>query len=83
MEHVVVGGVVHKVQTRSDVDAGAGGNEVEAERAPRRSDTIGARIIGTVKGAVFGTRSRVGTKGGVPCVTSVAIGVSSISSESE
>jgi len=68
---VAVGG--QHVDTGTDVLLRGVGHELEGECIAACSDTVGARVVSTVKGAVLGASGTVGTESRVPGVTGVAV----------
>ena len=60
-----------KVDTRTNVGTC---HKLESERSSAGRDTVGARIVGTIKGTVRCASDRIGTKGCVPGVSGIAVG---------
>ena len=72
LEHLVVGVVLHEVDTRADVGAR---HELERERGAGGRDTVRARVVRAVEGAVLRAGHAVGAEGSIPRVTGVAVRV--------
>ena len=75
LEHLVlrVGARCHEVDTRADI---AASDEFESEGVAGGGDTVGAAVVCTIDSTVLSARSGVSTKGSIPSVTGVAVGVS-------
>ena len=72
LEHLVVGSVLHQVDTGADVGAG---DELEGERIAASGDTVGASVVSTVNSAVLSASGGIRADAGIPSVAGVAVGV--------
>lgn len=75
LEHLVVRVVLHKVDTRTDVFLCALGDEFESEGVAAGGDTVGTRVVSTVKGTVSSTSLAIGAKASVPFIAGIAVSV--------
>lgn len=75
VEHVIAGGAVHKVGTRSNVGVRASGHKVKAESAAGSGDSVGTRVVSAIDSAVLRASGGVGAEGCVPLVATVTVGV--------
>ena len=75
LEHLVVGLVLHEVNTRSDVGAS---HELESEGVATGGDTVSAGVVSTVKSTVICASGSIWAKSGVPGVSGVAVGVTTV-----
>lgn len=73
VEHLVSLVVLHQVCARANVDLPAIGDEVKLERVSASGNTIGALIVGTIKGAVCSTCHVIWAKGAIPGVAGIAV----------
>jgi len=71
VEHLILGVVLHKVDSRADVGAG---HELEGEGTTAGGDTVGTRVVGALESAVGRTGDVVGTERAIPSLSSVAVG---------
>lgn len=71
-ELVLLVGLVHEVDTGSNVRAS---DELEVDRVAAGGDTVGTRVVSTVKGAVGCASGTVWAVLSVPCLAGVAVGV--------
>lgn len=72
LEHLVVRGILHEVDTGADVGAG---HELDGKSVAASGDTVSASIVSTIEGAVLSAADGVSADGGVPRVAGVAVGV--------
>lgn len=72
LKHLVCSVTRHEIHTRTDVGPS---NKFEGECGTGGTDTVSARVISTVYGAILGTGGGVGALGGVERVTSVTVRV--------
>lgn len=73
VEHGVFVVVIHQVDTRTNVGGGGTGDELEGKSIAAGGDTIGGRVVSTLKSAVSSAGSVVGAEGRIEGVSSVAI----------
>ena len=76
---MVLGGASgsHQVVSGPDIGICSGGHKAKLEGIATGCDAVGALIVTSVESAVCGAGSSIGAEGGVPGVTSVAVGVAS------
>ncbi len=75
VEHLIVVGVFHEVDTGSNVLRLRLRNELESKSVPASSNTVGASVICAVEGAVGSTGSGVRAGRLVPRISGVAVSV--------
>lgn len=66
--------VLHEIDTRADILLLTIGDKFQRKGVPAGGDTISARVISTIEGAVLGASHAIWAKCGVPGITSVTVG---------
>jgi len=75
LEHLVLGVVLHQVDTRADIGAVLVlGDELEVQGVTAGGDTIGRRVVSAVDAAGLGAALAIRADGGIPLVAGVAVG---------
>ena len=69
-----MGVVLHEIDTGADILLLTSGDKFQRKGVPAGGDTISARVISTIEGAVLGASRAIWAKSGVPGITSVTVG---------